>query len=40
MLILLKLVAAAVIGFAVINPTTSPKAEDCECKAKADANMR
>jgi hypothetical protein len=32
--------AAAVIGFTVLNPTSTPKADDCECKAKADAALR
>ena len=36
MMILIKLVAAAVIGFAVLHPTSTPKAENCECKAKAN----
>lgn len=35
MLVLLKLVAAGAIAFGVLSPT--PRGEDCECKAKADA---
>jgi hypothetical protein len=35
MVTLIKLAVAAVIGFAVLHPTTTPKADDCECKAKA-----
>jgi hypothetical protein len=37
MLTILKIVAALVIGYAVLNPTFSPKAEDASCSCKADA---
>ncbi len=36
MLTLLKIAVAAVIGFAVLHPTSTPKADNCECKAKAN----
>lgn len=37
MLILLKIGAAAGIALSILNPGFTPRAEDCECKAKADA---
>ena len=37
MLTLLKIGAAAGIALTVLNPGFGPRAEDCECKAKADA---
>lgn len=37
MLTLLKIGAAVGIAFGVLNPGFGPRAEDCECKAKADA---
>ena len=39
MLTLLKLVAGASIVMSVLNPSFSPRAEDCECKAKADGAL-
>ena len=36
MMILLKLAAAAGIAWGVLNGGFAPRAEDCECKAKAD----
>lgn len=37
MLTLLKLVAAGTIAFGVLNPGSSPRGEDCQCKAKAES---
>lgn len=37
MLTILKLMAGAGIALGVLNPSFTPRADDCECKAKADA---
>lgn len=37
MLTLLKIAVAAAIGFAVLNPSFTPKADDAKCSCKADA---
>ena len=37
MLTLLKIGAAVGIAFGVLNPGFGPRAEDCQCKAKANA---
>jgi hypothetical protein len=36
MITLLKVVAAAGIAWGVLNPSFTPRAENCECKGKAD----
>ena len=36
MFTILKLAIAATLGFAVLGPGFTPRADDCECKAKAD----
>lgn len=38
MLHIIKILAVIAIGYAVINPTFSPKAEDASCSCKADAD--
>ncbi|MDB6055869.1 MAG: hypothetical protein JWN25_3392 [Verrucomicrobiales bacterium] len=35
MLMILKIAAAAVIAIAVLHPTSTPRVDTCECKAKA-----
>ena len=35
MLILLKLAAGAVIALSILAPSFTPRADSCECKAKA-----
>lgn len=37
MLTLLKIGVAALIGFGVLNPSFTPKADDAKCTCKADA---
>jgi len=37
MMIVLKIAAAALIGFGLLQPSFSPKAEDASCSCKADA---
>ena len=37
MLTLLKIGAAAGIAIGILNPGFAPRADDCECKAKANA---
>jgi len=37
MLTLLKIGAAAGIAFGILNPGFAPRADDCQCKAKANA---
>lgn len=37
MITLLKLAAAGGIGFAILSPGFTPRADNCECKAKANA---
>jgi hypothetical protein len=38
MLTILKIAAAALICFAMLNPTLAPKAEDAGCSCKAHAH--
>jgi len=38
MITLAKLLAAGVIGFAVLHPTFSPRVDTCECKTKSAVN--
>lgn len=38
MLHIIKILAVIAIGFAALNPTFSPKAEDASCNCKADAD--
>ena len=33
----IKIACAAVLGFAVLSPGFTPRADDCQCKAKANA---
>jgi len=35
MLILLKLAAGALIALSILSPSFAPRADSCECKAKA-----
>ncbi len=35
MITLAKLLAAGVIGFAVLHPTFAPRVDTCECKTKS-----
>ena len=38
MITLAKLLAAGVIGVAVLHPTFSPRVDTCECKTKSAVN--
>jgi hypothetical protein len=40
MLTLLKLMAGAAIALGILSPGSTPRAEDCECKAKADGAIQ
>lgn len=37
MITLIKIAVALAIGFAVVNPTSTPKAQDASCNCSADA---
>lgn len=39
MITLIKLVTGAVLAFSILSPSFTPKADTCECKAKAGATQ-
>jgi hypothetical protein len=39
MITLAKLLAAGVIGFAVLHPTFTPRVDTCECKTKGSVQQ-
>jgi hypothetical protein len=38
MLTIIKLVAGAALAISIISPSSTPRADNCECKAKSSAS--